>query len=109
CLLGESLLASKEFLVSDEAVDRDWKLRLRYGQLRTAFKHYTAIAEGVAGVMNNRYPCRPGNAFMAMKTWATSPEESAELVRMVGERIGFRVTGNTEVYDSEPEQPPLEK
>jgi hypothetical protein len=31
--------------MDDDAVDKDWKLKLRYGQLQTPFKHYTAIAK----------------------------------------------------------------
>ena len=92
--------------MSDEAVDKDWKLKLRYGQLRTEFKHFTAIAEGVVGELADGFSCRPGNAFMAMKTWASSADESADMVRVIGEKIGFKVTGNTQVYDTEPNQPP---
>ena len=29
--------------------EKDWKLKLRYGKLKTPYQHYTAIAEGVAG------------------------------------------------------------
>ena len=28
------------------------------------------------------------------------------MVRVIGEKIGFKVTGNTQVYDTEPTQPP---
>ena len=90
----------------DDAADEDWKLKLRYGRLRTPFKHYTAIAEGVVGELAEGFACRPGTAFMAMKTWASSADESADMVRVIGEQIGFRVTGHTRVYDTEPTQPP---
>lgn len=92
--------------MSDEAVDKNWKLRLRYGQLKTEYKHYTAIAEGIAGELVEGFSCPPGNAFMAMKTWAASPDESADMVRVIGAEIGFRVTGRTQVYETEPAQPP---
>ena len=92
--------------MDDEAVEKDWKLKLRYGQLHTPFKHYTAIAEGVVGQLAEGFSCRPGNAFMAMKTWASSADESADMIRVIGEKIGFQVIGNTQVYDTEPTQPP---
>src|SRR5262245_51926328 len=92
--------------MDNEAVERDWKLKLRYGQLQTPFKHYTAIAEGIVGELAEGFSCRPGNAFMAMKTWASSADESAHMVRVIGEKIGFQVTGNTQVYDTEPTEPP---
>ena len=94
--------------MSDEADDKERKLRLRSGQLRTAFKHYTVIAKGVAGALMPGYSCRPGNAFMGMKTWARSAEESVDMVRSVGAEIGFRVTGRIELYETEPKQPPLD-
>jgi hypothetical protein len=92
--------------MDDDAVDKDWKLKLHYGQLQTPFKHYTAIAEGVVGELADGFVCRPGNAFMAMKAWASSAEESAHVVRVIGEKMGFDVTGNTQVYDTEPPEPP---
>src|SRR5256885_11615811 len=88
-----------------EPVDKDWKLKL-YGQLQTPYKHFTAIAEGVAGVLAEGFSCPPGNAFMAMKTWSSSAGESADMIRVIGEKIGFRVTGRTQVYDTQPAQPP---
>jgi hypothetical protein len=93
-------------VMEDDAMEKDWKLKLRYGKLQTPFKHYTAIVEGVVGELAEGFSCRPGNAFMAMNTWATSEEESADMVRVIGEEIGFRVTGNTQVYSTEPTQPP---
>jgi hypothetical protein len=92
--------------MADETVDKDWKLKLRYGQLQTPFKHYTAIAEGIVGELAEGFSCPPGNAFMAIKTWASSSDESADMARVIGEKIGFQVTGDTQVYDTEPTQPP---
>lgn len=43
---------------------------------------------------------------MTMKTWASSADESADMVRVIGEKIGFNLTGDTQVYDTEPTQPP---
>ena len=86
--------------------DKNWKLELRYGRRKTPYRHYTAIAEGVVGPLAEGFSCRPGSAFMAMKTWASSPDESADMARVIGEQIGFTVTGNVQIYDTEPSQPP---
>lgn len=84
----------------------NWKLDLRYGRLTTEFSHFTAIAEGriqrpIAGFVS-----RPGPAFMAMKTWASSAGESADMVRVIGAELGFEVTGRVEVFETEATEPP---
>ena len=43
---------------------------------------------------------------MAMKTWASSDEESADMIQVIGKQIGFIVTGRIQVYETEPQQPP---
>lgn len=43
-----------------------------------------------------------------MKVWASSENEAAELVEVIGKQIGFIVTGNIEIYNSEPLEPPKE-
>jgi hypothetical protein len=45
---------------------------------------------------------------MGMKTWASSPDELVDMVRVIGRQIGFKVTGRIQVYDTEPKQPPRE-
>ena len=84
----------------------DWKLKLRYGRLPTPFHHFTAVAEGTVGEIADGFSCPPGNAFMTMKTWAASPDESADMIRAIGGQIGFTVTGNIQIYETEPTQPP---
>ena len=86
--------------------DKDWKLKLRYGKLTTPYHHYTAIGEGVVANLAEGFSCPPGSAFMAMKTWASSPDESAEMLRVIGKQIGFTVTGKIEVYETEAVAPP---
>ena len=83
-----------------------WKLKLRYGKLNTPFHHYTSIAEGMVGELADGFVCRAGSAFMGMKTWASSDEESADMIRVIGRQIGFIVTGRIQVYETEPQQPP---
>lgn len=86
--------------------DKDWKLQLRYGKLKTPYKHYTVLAEGEVKELLNDFSCPPGKAFMGMKTWASSADESADMIRVIGEDIGFTVTGRIYIYDTEPTPPP---
>ena len=46
---------------------------------------------------------------MAMKVWATSSGESGDMIKIIGEQIGFTVTGRIQVYETEPTQSPKEK
>ena len=94
-------------MAADEP-EKDWKLKLRYGKLETTYRHYTALADGVVGELADGFSCRPGRAFMGMKTWAASTDESADMIRVIGEQIGFTVTGRIYIYDAEPVQPPRE-
>ena len=89
-----------------EIDDVDWKLKLRYGKLSTDLKHFTVLADGVVGNLVGGFTCRPGRAWMAMKTWATDADESASMIRLIGADVGFNVTGKIEVYDTDPDQPP---
>jgi len=86
----------------------DWKLKLRYGKVKTEYRHFTAIANGVAGELAEGYECRPGRAWMTMKTWATDSSESADMIKVMGEQIGFIVDGRIHIYDSKPSEPPAE-
>ncbi len=92
-----------------EASEKDWKLKLRYGKLQTPYKHITLIAEGIAGELEEGFDCPPGNAFMSMKTWASSDEEAADMIQAIGKHIGFDVTGEIQLFDTEPDEPPKEQ
>jgi hypothetical protein len=94
--------------MNSEQQDTDWKLKLRYGKLTTPYHHYTVIAEGLVGEFADSFVCPPGSAFMAMKTWASSTEESGNMITVIGRQIGFTVTGNIQIYETEPVQPPRE-
>ncbi len=90
--------------------DPAWRAKLRYGKLKTPFRHYTAVAEGeVTGPLQQGFMCRPGSAFMAMKAWCSSVEECAHMVRLIGRDIGFAVTKRIYVYETEPSEPPYER
>lgn len=88
---------------------KDWKLKLKYGKIMTSFQHYTVLAEGIAGELEEGFECRPGKAIIAMKTWAFSTDESADMVKVIGENIGFKVTGKIDVYETDPKEPPSDK
>jgi hypothetical protein len=83
--------------------DKNWKLKLRYGKLTTIYKHFTTITKGV---IQEESEYSPGNAFMAIKIWATTYDDAADLVESVAEQIGFVITGQIEVFDTEPQEPP---
>jgi hypothetical protein len=95
--------------MSQEEINQDWKLKLRYGKLSTPYKHYTAIADGIAGELADGFICKKGEAFMAMKMWAEDTNQAADMISVIGGRIGFKVTGDIQIYDTEAEQPPKER
>lgn len=86
----------------------DWKSDLRHGRLRTPYRHFTIFADGHAERVLVDYQCPRGRAWMSVMTWATDEEESINMIRVVGEHIGFEIDGQIEVKDAEPEQPPHE-
>jgi hypothetical protein len=88
---------------------KDWKRKLRYGKVKTEFKHFTALADGVVGNLTSGFECRPGRAWMAMKTWAIDADESADMIQVIGREIGFKVDGRIQIYSTEPTQPPSDK
>lgn len=91
-----------------EESERDWKLKLRYGKTKTPFKHYTVIASGKVGDLVEGFECPQGSAYMGIKVWAESDDEAGDMIQIIGDQIGFTVTGNIEIYITEPEQPPQE-
>lgn len=92
--------------MSEVPANRNWKLELRYGRLVTPYRHFTAIADGVAGELQAGFECPPGPAVMSMKTWAQDADESAHMARVIGQQIGFSAGARIEIYETEPEQPP---
>ena len=90
-----------------EKFDNDWKLKLRYGKLQTPYKHITVLAVGIAKEIDG-FDCPPGNAIMGMKVWASSDEEAVDIIKTIGEQIGFKVTGDIELFYSDPVEPPRE-
>ena len=95
--------------MSDSEDITDWKLKLRYGQIETDLEHFTAIADGRMTKPGNEFDCPVGPAVMAMKTWAANMTESGDMIRVIGDQIGFVAGTRIEIYKSEPEKPPTEK
>lgn len=95
--------------MTSEQNDKDWKLKFRYGKLSTPYRHYTAIAEGVAGELTDGFSCPPGDAFMSMKTWVSSTDECSAMAAAIGRQIGFTVTRAIQIYDTEPDLPPRDR
>ena len=85
-----------------------WKLDLKSGKFETPYKHFTVLAEGVVGELIDGFDTPKGNAIMGIKVWASDIEEPTYMVKSIGEQIGFDVTGEIQIYDTEPEQPPKE-
>ena len=86
----------------------DWKLELEQGLIQTPYRHFTVMADGSSPRGLTDYQCPPGRAWMSVMTWATDEEESINMVRVVGEHLGFEIDGQIEVKAAEPEQPPHE-
>ena len=81
--------------------------KLRYNKIKTPFSHFTLIAEGrVREELKHGFSCPIGPAFMGMQAWAISREEAFDMIRWIGEDIGFSVTGKIQLYDSDPLEPP---
>lgn len=92
-----------------EESEKSWKLKLRYGKIKTPFKHYTIIGEGIANNLIDGFECQNGNAFMGMKIWAESPDQSVDVFQNIGEQIGFLTNGKIYIYETDPVEPPREK
>ncbi|MCV9965484.1 hypothetical protein OIU34_26760 [Pararhizobium sp. BT-229] len=83
---------------------------MRYGKLKTAFRHFTIIADGEIATSNPDYGTTAGAAaFFSMKAWALDSEQAADMVVTIGQHLGFESTGEIQLYDTDPEEPPGEK
>ncbi len=91
-----------------ENADNDGKLRPEGGKIQTPFKHVTLIAEGIAGELQDGFICPPGKAFIGMKAWARSDEEAADMIQVIGKQISFEITGDIQIYYTDPSIPPQE-
>ena len=90
--------------MSENEPPADWKLKLRYGRLKTTFQHFTTLSDGVLREASPESECPAGSAWMSLKVWASSADEAISVTRSMGDRVGFEITGRTLVYDTEPEE-----
>lgn len=88
--------------------EQDWKLKLRYGKTITPYKHFTVLAAGQVIKLTDGFDCPEGNAFMGMKVWAESTAQSADVFQTIATQIGFVITDDIQVYETDPEEPPGE-
>ena len=70
------------------------------------YTHYTVLASGVVEDLEEGFECPKGNAYMGMKIWAESLDESADVYQSIAKQIGFNVTGDIEIYQTDPMEPP---
>jgi hypothetical protein len=89
-------------------VDKDWKLKLRYGKLKTPYKHYTLIAPVIINEFIEDFEAKPGHAYLGMKIWASDYDEAVEIIENIGIQTGYQINGKIEIYDTPPEQPPAD-
>ena len=89
-----------------EDVDPDWKLKLRYGQMKTEFQPFSLIAEGRVVTPSADYETSLGPAFMGMKAWALDDEQAFDMIAVIGKQVGFEVTGRIQLYETDPKEPP---
>lgn len=86
--------------------NKNWKLRLRYGKLKTDYRHFTAITKGI---VEEESSYSPGKAFMGIKIWAIDYDEAADIVELIAKQVEFTITGKIEVFDTEPQEPPRQE
>jgi hypothetical protein len=89
--------------------EKDWKLKLRYGKLKTPYQHFTVIAPVVIEEYIEGLDAQPGNAYAGIKLWATNIDEAIHIVASIGEEKGYMVSGRIEVYETPPERPPQDE
>jgi hypothetical protein len=86
---------------------KNWKLNLRYGRLKTAFRHFTLIGDGEIAVANPGYGTIQGAAaFFTIKVWASDQQEAVNMLAAIGRDVGFDASGEVSVYITDPQQPP---
>jgi hypothetical protein len=89
-------------------MDKDWKLKLRYGKSTTPYKHYTVIAPVMINKFIKDFSAKPGTAYIAMKVWATDTNEAVDILESIGNQKGYVIIGNIEIYNTDPKEAPSE-
>lgn len=87
----------------------NWKLKLKYGKLKTDFIHYTVLADASCCKVNAKYNCPDGPAWASMKMWSKNEKECADMIKYFGNKMGFICLGDIQIHISEPVKPPKKK
>ncbi len=95
--------------MSNQNHGSDWQRAYREGRLKTPYIHFTLVTDGQAGVMRGDFDCPPGPAFMSIKVWAPSANQAIRIAQDVGLRLGFRISGMVQIFETVPDQQPGEK
>lgn len=86
----------------------DWKLKLRYGKMKTPYKHFVLLADCFVGNLIEEYKCSSENAIVSIKIWAVDGDQAAEIFQDIGRQIGFNVKDKIEIFDKPADQPPTD-
>jgi len=84
----------------------DWKLKLRYGRLKTKLSHFTLIADCEVLKPNKDLGSVNGRGFFAMKIWAEEHNEAVHMIELYSNQVGLNIDGKIQIYDTEPINPP---
>jgi hypothetical protein len=88
------------------SIAKDWKLKLRYGKLKTPYQHFTIIVPVIINEFIEDFSAQPGKAYAGIKMWATDIDEAIDLTCSLAKHTGFEITGKIEVHKTDPVQPP---
>lgn len=88
---------------------KDWKLKLKYGKLKTPFNHYTIIAPVLINEYSEEYAAQSGKAYVGLKIWAENDNVAISMFENLAHDAHFKITGNMELYETDPIEPPTEK
>jgi len=61
------------------------------------------------GELVERFSCRPGLAYVGIKTWAKDTQEAADIFFSIGEQIGFEPLDKVEIFSTDPVEPPKDE
>lgn len=87
----------------------DWKLKLRYGKLKTQFTHYTVIVECEVLEPHENLGSHGERGFFGLKVWAENEDEAAHLTMLVAKHYDLKVGKTFDVFKTDPVQPPGEQ
>ncbi|PJC87557.1 hypothetical protein CSW98_00030 [Vibrio sp. HA2012] len=72
----------------------------------TPYSHFTVLADGEVGELTDGFECPKGMAIMSMNIWALNEKQSVDVCIAIGKQIGFQVSGEVQIYQTEPSESP---